>query len=202
MSRPGWHDGGVSHALVIGGTGMLRDATLWLAGRHDTVSVVARSTKDLEALRAEAPAGTIQPLARDYRDGEAFANALLDTQEVHGPVDLAVCWVHAVAPDAPLQVAQDIVAERLAQGLAEPLVYVHVLGSASADPSRDSGDARGPFEELGPIDDQQVVLGFVLEGDSSRWLTNAEISRGAIAAIDHAAQRHIVGAVRPWDRRP
>ena len=54
------------HALVIGGTGMLRDLSLALAGQGRTVSVVARHQEGLAGLergrgRGPAAAGAATP---------------------------------------------------------------------------------------------------------------------------------------------
>lgn len=49
---------------------------------------------------------------------------------------------------------------------------------------------------------REIILGFVLEGDRSRWLTDAEISAGVLAAVDADQPRYIVGTVRPWHLRP
>jgi hypothetical protein len=45
-------------------------------------------------------------------------------------------------------------------------------------------------------------LGFVLEGNHSRWLTHAEISGGVIHSIQTQSKRHVVGTLTPWYRRP
>jgi hypothetical protein len=48
----------------------------------------------------------------------------------------------------------------------------------------------------------QVILGFVLEGTSSRWLSHDEISAAAVAQMEHPQPRLIAGVLEPWDRRP
>ena len=53
-----------------------------------------------------------------------------------------------------------------------------------------------------PIDYQAVVLGFVVEDGKSRWLTNAEISDGILAAIASGAPFTIVGTVELWSAKP
>jgi hypothetical protein len=45
-------------------------------------------------------------------------------------------------------------------------------------------------------------LGFKIEDNSSRWLTNDEISSGVIEAITNDEEEKIVGIVSPWDKRP
>jgi hypothetical protein len=53
-----------------------------------------------------------------------------------------------------------------------------------------------------PIDYQAVVLGFMLEGAKSRWLTNAEICDGVLAALQSERALSIVGTVEPWSAKP
>ncbi len=188
----------MSHALVVGGTGMLRDATLQLAERFATVTVIARRRNGLRKLAADAahlPA-SVHALALDYRDSGALRDALMDAQARFGPLALAVCWIHSTAPDGPQVVAS---CAGLAQADGGRCDFLHVVGSASADPSRDADDQR---IEMAGVRYRQVILGFVLEGGGSRWLTNGEISKGVIAAVDSGDARSIVGVVRPWERKP
>ena len=49
------------HALVIGGTGMLRDLSLALAGQGRTVSVVARHQEGLAGLERAAAGAPGRP---------------------------------------------------------------------------------------------------------------------------------------------
>ncbi len=53
-----------------------------------------------------------------------------------------------------------------------------------------------------PIDYAAVVLGFVVEGGRSRWLSNDEISDGVFAAIESGAALSIVGTLEPWSAHP
>ncbi|MFB5084679.1 short-chain dehydrogenase [Symbiobacterium thermophilum] len=177
------------HALVVGGTGMLREATLALTRSFTTVSVVAR--------RADAmpgrPAG-INPVPVDYHDTGALAQALRRAIGEHGPVRLAVCWIHSTAPEA-----LGVVAAEIGRG-GEPCRLFHVRGSAAADPTR---LPRPALEALPPnVAYRQVILGFQIEGERSRWLTHGEISQGVLQAIADDAEYHVVGVVRPWERRP
>ncbi len=164
------------HALVVGGTGMLREATLTLAQRCTAVSAVAR--------RAASVADTwpgINPLPLDYHDAAALAQALRRAVGHYGPIQLAVCWIHSSAPEA----LQTVAAE---------------LGSAAADPTR---LPRPALDELPPtVSYRQVILGFQIEGNRSRWLTHREISQGVLQAIEDDAEYRVVGVVRPWEMRP
>ena len=186
------------HALVVGGTGMLRCVSLELAARGHVVSVVARRQSRLAALvRAAAGLkGTIYPIALDYRDTGALETALADARSRFGPFELAVAWIHSTAPAAPLAVA------RLVGSPERPGCFFHVLGRGAADPSRPDPERRAMFASLPNIRYREVILGFVLEGRRSRWLTHEEISAGVLAAVDADRPRFIVGTVEPWDLRP
>lgn len=185
-----------SHALVIGGTGMLRDATLDLARQGYAVTAIARRQARLDSLAADAP-DRIFPIALDYRDTVALAAAVESAVAERGPVTLAVTWIHSTAPDAPLAVANTL------SGAGVPFHYYDVLGSASADPSRLRPDEAALFQQLPGLTYHEVILGFVLlPSGRSRWLTNEEISGGLLEAIASGTARHIVGTVEPWSRRP
>ncbi|WP_244527775.1 hypothetical protein [Virgibacillus chiguensis] len=48
----------------------------------------------------------------------------------------------------------------------------------------------------------QIRLGFVIEEDQSRWLTNKEISDGVIKAIKNKNRITTIGQLEPWEKRP
>lgn len=184
------------HALVIGGTGMLRDATLGLARQGYAVTAIARRQARLDSLAAAAP-GRIFPIAVDYRDTAALTAAINTALTERGPVTLALAWIHSTAPEAPLAAANAL------SGAGVPFHYCHVLGSAAADPSRPQPDRVAQFQQVPGLTYHEVILGFVLQpGGRSRWLTHSEISQGVLDAIAAGAQRHIVGTVEPWSLRP
>lgn len=186
------------HALVVGGTGMLRGVVLELAARGFAVSVVARGLSRLEALAREAAAGggLVHPVTVDYHDTAALDRALAAACDRWGAIELAVVWIHRTAPAAPMVVA------RWVGGPQRPGRFFHLLGSAVADPSRPDPQRRAAYEALPHLVYREVILGFVTEGHRSRWLTHQEIAAGVVAAIDADQPRFIVGTVEPWDRRP
>jgi hypothetical protein len=183
------------HDLVIGGSGMLAGLCLRLAKEGNTVSVVARKPEPIQALTNQAAPGHIIPVLADYRESGAFEQALLGSAERHGPPNRIFCWVHDdVAPDAALQAAGH------ANG-----PFWHVLGSAAGHPGEPKilSGWRVRFCDRRPrLDYRQIVLGFVLEKDASRWLTDAEISDGVYNAAQSGDALRIVGIVDPWSRRP
>ena len=186
------------HALVVGGTGMLREAALGLVERGHAVSVVARNARRLEALRIKAKVmgGILRPVCVDYRDADALAFGIGEAVAELGPARLAVVWAHSSAPHAPF-----VVAERLAKA-GGPTDFFHVLGSAAADPSQPDARRSEGFSKFDGVAYHEIVLGFVLEPGGSRWLTDDEIAAGVLRAIDLRAPRTIVGIVEPWTARP
>jgi hypothetical protein len=80
--------------------------------------------------------------------------------------------------------------------------YFHVLGSAADDPSQPDDARRSRFAALSDLVYHEVILGFIVDRGTSRWLTHDEISAGVLAAIDRGAPRSIVGTTRPWSARP
>lgn len=190
-------------ALVVGGTGMLSGVSPELATQGYQVGVIARSEGRLEELRrrAEALSARVIPLPLDYHDARALRAGLERLEGECGPPSLQVTWVHRSAPGAvPL-----IVDWRKARG--GRWRWIEVLGSASADPPspREKADLL-PLARSSLVRHQKVVLGFVLghgaSRSGSRWLTDEEISRGVLDAIDSGAERSIVGQVEPWSLRP
>lgn len=169
---------------------MLAGASLWLAGQARRVTVIGRNPAKLNRL-AEQDA-RIVPVSADYCEESAFRNALATSLAQNGPWDLVVAWIH----DREKQILARVSEER-ARVADSPWQLVHVLGSSS-----DPAAIRRQMMELPGCDYRQVQLGFVMEGNRSRWLTHAEISGGVIHAIKTGARRHVVGTLTPWEKRP
>jgi hypothetical protein len=187
-----------AHALVVGGTGMLRSVSLDLAARGMEVSVVARSADRLRRLAADAEgtAGAIHPVALDYRDTDRLLAALAAAHEARGPISPAVLWIHAVASEAPAAVVGAIASPD------DPPRLFHLRGSAARDPSASADPIAHRLREHPGIRYREVVLGFTGRPGRTRWLTDAEISDGVIRAIEDDAARAVIGRVAPWSERP
>jgi len=180
----------VKHALVIGGSGMLSQAVLWIAEQGYRVTVIGRSRTKLDRL-AEKDA-RIVPVSADYYQEESFRTALRDSLERHGPWELGVAWIHS-RDDRILA----IVSGERKRVSDSPWDLYHVLGSSS-----NLDEIERDMMELDHCSYHQVQLGFVIEGDRSRWLTHGEISGGVIHAVRTGAKRHLVGTLTPWSKRP
>jgi len=181
----------MKHVLVVGGTGMLRAATLGLAIRADYVSVLARGETRLADL-AEAAAhlpGAVMPWVADYRNDPSLATTVTSAQEAFGPVDAVVAWINSDAENAPVLVA------RLIGANGRTFRWFDVAGSGDPD-SAERADARR--DELGAVTKllyHRIVLGRMRDGNGFRWLTHDEVSRGVLDAIDAARPEALVGEI-------
>lgn len=176
------------HALVIGGTGMLSEAVLWLVTKGYKVTVVARNRGGLEKLVKQS-GGKINPISVDYYNVEDFRGKLSRAVFEIGEPELVVCWMRSDA-NAAFQVLLEEAGPK-----AEPWSLFHVRSSTG-------------WLDQTPVDVPEfcnyhmVYLGFILEGGSSRWLTNHEISAGVIEAIQVKEEEFVVGTIEPWEMRP
>jgi hypothetical protein len=174
---------------------MLAGLCLRLAKDGSTVSVLARNPACIQALTDKAAPGRISPVLADYRDSDAFDEALSRAARDYGRPDRVFCWVHdEVAPEAPLQVVDHMDGP-----------FWHILGSAAGNPAEPkilSGWRERFNRRRTGLDYRQIVLGFVLEESRSRWLTDAEISDGVYSAAQCSDAFRIVGTIDPWSRRP
>ncbi|MCH7690484.1 MAG: short-chain dehydrogenase [candidate division Zixibacteria bacterium] len=191
----------MAHILVVGGTGMLYDVCRHLCKSANTVTVIARNKKRLNRLASEAKelVGSINSISLDYSDSASLTSGLKKSIITHGPVELAICWIHASkAPEAARIIAETIDK----QNNQTKCKYYQLLSSATADPSLEKKDISKDFDSLDNIDFRTILLGFIVERETSRWLTNNEICDGVIRAIENDAKESIIGTVEPWNRRP
>jgi hypothetical protein len=86
----------MSHALIIGGTGMLSKVTEYLAGKYDTVSAISRDEKKINPNLKN-----INPLIVDYTYYKFLSKSLQSAVEKFGNIELVVSWIHSTAPLAP-----------------------------------------------------------------------------------------------------
>lgn len=187
----------MSHVLVAGGTGMLKDVSLYFASHGMTVSVIGRDHGKFEELIiSKGSSGFINPVRVDYTNYEQLRLKLINALNTYGPVETAVCWLHSTAPEAP-----HIIAEILNEANI-PVKYFHILGSSYADPSVINEDFEQLFCRFKNIIYKRIILGFVTEDDKSRWLTDTEIGNGVIDALKKDEDTFIVGKVEPWEKHP
>ena len=136
-----------------------------------------------------------------YDEGNA---ALFDRDNGLFLPDL-LAWVEATQPDSYQRLAKTHGAQ-LPRVLAERVRgrMFQVLGSATADPGHPHRLASAAAVAEGLVDCRlrQVVLGFQVIGDGSRWLTNDEISAGVLEAVRSDRPLSVIGQVEPWSARP
>ena len=179
---------------------MLAMASLELAIATPPITILGRSRSKIDALVKQVPEGAISPLVVDYTNLPALKHGLDEAIERRGPITTTIAWIHGIGDEA-----HAIIADKMAPGG----VYIHVLGSAAADPRAGVEARYASLRERESLEYREVILGFILEDEGgsldrqrSRWLTHEEISRGVIDAIERASDRAIVGVVEPWSKRP
>jgi len=172
----------MKHAIVIGGTGMLSAVSCWLVDECFQVSVVGRNLVRMNQLiRKVKKTDSITPILVDYHHEDTLREKLKLTIAENGEPALVVAWIHSTAKEA-----LDIVIQESAS--QNPWKLFHVLGSRTN---------ASVVKDTYRLDEnclyRQVQLGFVLEAETSRWLTNKEISDGVIEAIKEDNSYKLVG---------
>jgi len=180
------------HALVIGGTGMLRKVCLWLERQDYQVSVVGRNPEKMRQLLNKAANPTqFTPLFVDYQNIGELRKQVAKAIEKNGPIELVVAWVHSHAKEA-LSSINEVVNESCGKW-----ELFHVLGS-----STNLEEIKKGILVEDDCSYHQIQLGFVIEKEISRWLTHDEISNGVVKAIQEKVPKLIIGQIEPWEKRP
>ncbi len=182
----------MKHWLVIGGTGMLKDVSVWLINEGNHVTVIGRQQKKMQNLINEAKnASKLTPLLVDYTNYNNLKTALIKSRETHGSFDCIIAWIHG---------SDKKVWESLFQAVSKTknVILYHIKGSSSYL-NNDSTKSYIPSN----IIYREVKLGFIIEdNNTSRWLTNSEIAQGTIDAIKQEIPEKHVGVFEPWNLRP
>ena len=169
---------------------MLAKTSLWLAENGYKVSVIGRNKEKLNKLCQQND--FVIPVSVDYRDYNALGKALERIMS-SGNIEIVVAWIHSEVAPRALQI---IIDKTNKQAITKWKLF-HVLGSSS-----NLDEIARRLETPVQCEYHQVQLGFVLENNTSRWLTNDEISNGVIEAISTNKDRYIVGTLTPWNKRP
>jgi hypothetical protein len=187
-----------AHALIVGGTGMLRDASCEIARRSTRLTSVARTTRSLEALDAHVRREPFHHhlLQLDWGHPGAFLEAIAAHLERIGPPDLVVAWIH----DDDLALRLGSAVARGGDGGGGP--FLHVIGSQTENPLTMAGRLAGAAATLRIPDYRQVVLGARPGRGEPRWLRDREISEGVVDALSQGAPRWLVGSLDAWNLRP
>ena len=168
---------GMKHALVIGGTGMLRDATLQLAEQFELVTVIARNSFRLNDLweSAEEMGLRVNPVQCDYKEDDHLKIALEETIKGVGPFHTVVAYIKSNAEDAPRIIGQ-VLNEQ-----GNEVQYFDLLGNLEYEDFDVDEDEREPiFEHFPNIQYKQIILS---AKDNGEWLHTDEITKGVLQAI-------------------
>lgn len=176
------------HALIIGGTGMLRDVSLWLTEIGYKISVIGRSKHKHDGLiECAVHPQLINRIMVDYNNHLLLEEQVRKSIQHNGPISLVVSWT-------PSQQSLEIVTELVSEYIDDWNLY-QVKGSRRYfidEPLNVPPNCRH----------SSVYLGFIMEEKQSRWLTNDEIAAGVIKHIQEGKSESIVGRIYPYEKRP
>jgi NAD(P)-dependent dehydrogenase (short-subunit alcohol dehydrogenase family) len=161
-------------------------STLVADGWH--VVLPSRRYSPIPAVPAGSGTGRALWVAADWSDPDGLAERA--ARALGGPAELLVAWVHSEHRPAVLWAVEPLLAPRAG--------VVEVHGAAAVDPVRGYPEPVLPHHPT-----QQVVLGFMPVGRTSRRLNHEEITDGVLAAVDRALAGkppgvYQVGEPRPW----
>lgn len=176
------------HVLVIGGTGMLAGVSTWLVHEGYHVSIIGRCPiKHQQVKEKVSDLATITSIAVDYTNLSELKLQVEKTLKDNGPISTLISWSHS------LESLQTIVGILSKQQIQWELL--HVKGSRKYFHD-DVLDIPANCQA------KSVYLGFVLEGDHSRWLNHGEICNGIIESLQKHTASSMIGVVEPYSKRP
>ena len=179
----------LKHALVIGGTGMLARASVWLSENGYHVSVIGRNAEKMQVLLDENPT-RMTPVMVDYTNLVELVDQLRRIQNEHGPIELVVAWIHSTG-----QHVLPCLIESFSH--SQPWKLFQVSGSSS-----NLQEIKDRLAIPTHVSYHQIQLGFKTESGISRWLTHAEISNGVIQSILEEKPEQVIGIIEPRENRP
>jgi hypothetical protein len=176
------------HALVIGGTGMLADVSLWLVDAGYKVSVIGRDLNKHRKLvdRAIDPS-LINPLPLDYNNEALFEDKVRQAILQHGQISLVVSWPSS---SNLLEIISNLVSKQNGKWK-----LYQIKGSRKYFHDE-------VFTPSSNCDTRSIYLGFIMQDNQSRWLTNSEIAQGIIKNMKEDKTKSIVGILHPYEKRP
>jgi NAD(P)-dependent dehydrogenase (short-subunit alcohol dehydrogenase family) len=176
------------HVLVIGGTGMLAGVSTWLVHEGYHVSIIGRCPiKHQHVKEKVSDPESITSIAVDYTNLSELKLQVEKTLKDNGPISTLISWSHSLDS---LQAIVEILSNQ-----QKPWELLHVKGSRKYF-QNDVLDIPANCQS------KSVYLGFVLEGDHSRWLNHCEICNGIIESLQKQTHSSIIGVVEPYSRRP
>lgn len=169
---------------------MLKKVSIWLSNQGFHVSITGRDEVKLENVkRASSTPENFTCLPLDYHNDDVVKLSIKSTIEKNGPITLVVAWIHSSSRHVLSVICKEL------ELSYETYNVFHILGSkASRMAAQKIGGTRCRYH--------RIILGFMLEDTSGRWLTHEEISDGVIKGIESKCDEWIVGQVEPWELRP
>lgn len=181
--------------LIVGGTGMLKEASEYFIKRENQVTLVARNSQKLETFKSKFPDKKVNTLAIDYTNTESFIQQIKAHFQDSPICKKVVCWIHGSGNNALNKLINLMNSYSTSK---TPIQFYHILGSASRNPTRNQWETN----QLTHIQYHTIILGFKRQDNYSRWLTHNEISEGVIQAVESEHKQYIIGQIEPWDLRP
>lgn len=184
--------------LIIGGTGMLKEASEYFIQREKQVSLVSRNLQKLETFKNQHPDKKVCTLALDYTNTENFIHQLKTHFEHIAICQKVICWMHNSGHNTLKALFNLLNNYPTSKTPKTPIQFYHILGSASRNPTNN----QLQIKQFTNIRYRTIVLGFKLQGNYSRWLTHKEISDGVISAVESSSEKSIIGQIEPWHLHP
>lgn len=170
---------------------MLSRVSLWLLDQEYHVSIIARNSTRMNKLLEWTDLNNhVTPLLLDYNNHAELQEKVRTTIIENGGIDMVVAWIHTTAPDALKIIATEVSINKSKWDL------FHILGSSS-DLKKVKREVILPMD----CSYHQVQLGFLIEGNHSRWLTHKEISDGVIEAIEKRKKILTIGQIDSQEKQ-
>lgn len=170
---------------------MLSEVVVFYLYRGENVTVLARSAESIERLRSRisSEVQAIMFIKADY----TLPLSPLERIREQGPFDLAILWIHGVGE----QFSNELKSYLLT--LDPPAKVFELKGSSRLNPATAKASE---WATKYPDFYREVILGFKIENGRSRWLTDEEISKGTIEAVEKDLNSFTIGQTEPWEMKP
>lgn len=181
----------MAHVLVVGGTGMLKTVSCFLAEKGNIVTIIARDRGKLHHLSSlvAAQGGKINPISVDYNDLDALSERLNEAVQTYGPVQLAVAWIRAESRPTLIHLANFL-------NRTSPVCRLfHVCGTQWVEMLNESDDIDNELRPLTKVYYRKILLGSQEEAGEPRRLKRAEINSGIIEALSEDVRIHVIGRI-------
>ena len=189
-----------SHILMIGCTGMLREVVTWAAQHYSHITLIARNRNRLHQIQSQLSVyqTPIQLFPLNYCNNKQLGYVIENAQIANGKFTAALTWIQSKGENAI-----PVIANELNKNYDRPnkIPWYDVRSSAITQPGYQNTRAH-LISQFTNISYRQIILGFQLTKNGSRWLTHSEIVSGTIDAIQLQHHEQIIGRISPWHLRP